>query len=205
MNAIRYALFRTADLQFAADSDAFQSSFAPISLFADVDQPQPSNQSLIIELYDQLRPSLLTYLAGIGLASQEAEDVIHDCFLRLFDHLALKENDRNLRGWIFRVAHNLAIDRFREGRRIQHSDIEGVDLLESTIDSSSNPEEDAIQNEEIRRVRAALGQLTPQQRSAVLLRAEELRFREIASVLGVSTKRVSELIQRALVRLAEER
>ncbi len=55
---------------------------------------------------------------------------------------------------------------------------------------SSSPEEDAIQNEEIRRVRAALGRLTQQQRAAVMLRAEELRFREIASVLGVSTKRV---------------
>jgi RNA polymerase sigma factor (sigma-70 family) len=49
---------------------------------------------------------------------------------------------------------------------------------------------------------SALGRLTPQQRAAVLLRAEELRYREIAAVLGVSTKRISELIQRALALLA---
>jgi RNA polymerase sigma factor (sigma-70 family) len=69
----------------------------------------------------------------------------------------------------------------------------------------TNPEEHAIQNEEVQRVQSALERLTQQQRAAVMLRAEDLRYREIASVLGVSTKRVSELIQRALVRLAEGR
>jgi RNA polymerase sigma-70 factor, ECF subfamily len=175
-----------------------------LRLFTTADSPEQSPEGRILDLYDQLRPSLLTYLAGLGLAFHEAEDVIHDCFVRLFDHLAQKDNDRNLRGWIFRVAHNRAMDLFREGRKIQYPDDETVNLIEIAVDFS-NPEEHAIQNEEIRRVRFALGRLTQQQRAAVLLRAEDLRYREIASVLGISTKRVSELIQRALVRLAEGR
>jgi RNA polymerase sigma-70 factor (ECF subfamily) len=195
--------FASAALQFAADGGEFNASLVTTRLFSGIDQPKPPMEDRIIELYDQTRPSMLTYLSGLGLTSHEAEDVIHDCFVRLFDHLASKEDDRNLRGWLFRVAHNLAMDLFREGRRIQYSETDGVDLLEA-VDSSSSPEEHAIQNEEIRRVRSALGRLTQQQRAAVLLRAEELRYREIASVLCVSTKRVSELIQRALVRLAEE-
>jgi DNA-directed RNA polymerase specialized sigma24 family protein len=48
----------------------------------------------------------------------------------------------------------------------------------------------------------AIARLTPQQRYAVLLRSEGLRYREIGEVLGMGTKRVAELIQRALVRLA---
>lgn len=195
-------LYPFAGLRFAADGAEIDRPAPPMSLFADTDQPQPTPESQVVDLYDQLRPSLLAYLGALGLALSEAEDVIHDCFIRLFDHLARKEHNQNLRGWLFRVAHNLAMDQFREDRRIQHTDADGVDLLELIVDSSLSPEERAIRSEEIRRLRSALDRLTPQQRSAVLLRAEELRFREIGDILGVSTKRVSELVQRALARLA---
>jgi RNA polymerase sigma-70 factor (ECF subfamily) len=200
--SFQHAGFPLYGLQFAGHGEELGNPLAAFRLLAAADSPEPSQESRILDLYDQLRPSLLTYLAGLGLAFHEAEDVIHDCFVRLFDHLALKDNDRNLRGWIFRVAHNRAMDLFREGRKLQYPDDEKVNLVEMAVDFS-NPEEHAIQNEEIRRVRFALGRLTQQQRAAVLLRAEDLRYREIASVLGISTKRVSELIQRALARLAE--
>ena len=200
--SIRGVLSPFVGIRFATDGSGLQGRAVPMSLFAGTAQPQPPRESQVMELYDQLRPSLLTYLAGLGLNLNEAEDVIHDSFVRLFEHLANKEDDLNLRGWLFRVSHNLAMDLFREARKIQQPDSEGVNLLEFLIDSSFSPEEHAIKNEEIRRVMFALGRLTPQQRSAVLLRAEELRYREIAAVLGVSTKRVSELIQRALALLA---
>jgi RNA polymerase sigma factor (sigma-70 family) len=94
------------------------------------------------------------------------------------------------------------MDLFREGRQIHQVDAGTVDPLDMLIDSSFSPEERAIRSEELRRMWSALGRLTEQQRSAVLLRAEELRYREIAEILGVSIKRVSELVQRALARLA---
>lgn len=191
-----------AGLRLAADGAETNRSVSPMSLFAETDQPKPMREAQVIDLYDRLRPSLLTYLGGLGLTLNEAEDIIHDSFIKLFDHLAAKGDDQNLRGWLFRVAYNLAMDLFRDGRRIQSSDVDGVDMLELMVDSSLSPEERTIRNDEIRRLRLALNRLTPQQRSAVLLRAEELRFREIGDVLGVSTKRVSELVQRALARLA---
>ncbi len=172
-----------------------------MSIFAESGQPRQTRESQVMDLYDRLRPSLFSYLTGLGLTLNEAEDVIHDSFIKLFDHLAIQESDSNLRGWLFRVAHNLAMDLFREARRIGQSDPDGVNLQEFMIDPSFSPEEQAIKNEEIRNVMSALGRLPPQQRSAVLLRSENLRYREIAAMLGVSTKRASELIQRALVRL----
>jgi RNA polymerase sigma-70 factor, ECF subfamily len=200
----KYAGPRSYGLRLAGHTEEAGNSPAALNLYATVHTPEPSQESCILELYDQLRPSLLIYLSRLGLAVHEAEDVIHDCFVRLFDHLSLNEKNRNLRGWIFRVAHNCAMDLFREGRKIQHPDDDTLNLLEMAVDFT-NPEEHAIQNEEVQRVQSALERLTQQQRAAVMLRAEDLRYREIASVLGVSTKRVSELIQRALVRLAEGR
>jgi RNA polymerase sigma-70 factor (ECF subfamily) len=157
-----------------------------------------------MELYDLLRPQLLLYLSTLGLSVGEAEDVIHDCFVRLFEHLTEANDDKNLRGWIFRVAHNLAMDFFRTERRVQNLDVDGEDLVERVIDTSFGPEEQAIQGEEIRRVANALKRLTVKQRSAVLLRAEGLCYREIAAMHDVSIKRISELVHRALTVLARE-
>jgi RNA polymerase sigma-70 factor (ECF subfamily) len=202
LQSVRTIPFPSAGLQFAMAGLPPDGRTANMSLFASTAQPQPTRENQVIDLYDQLRPSLLTYLAGLGLNLNQSEDVIHDCFVRLYDHLAIKAEDHNLRGWLFRVAHNLAMDSFRAAKRIQQNDEEGVDLLDLLIDPSCSPEELAIRSEEMRKVTAALERLTPQQRSAVLLRAEDLRYREIAAVLGVSIKRVSELVQRALVIMA---
>lgn len=176
----------------------------PVSIFASTYESLPTREDNVMALYDLLRPQLLLYLGTLGLSVGEAEDVIHDSFIRLFDHMTEVDRDKNLRGWIFRVAHNLAMDFFRGERRIKNPDVDDYDLVERVIDTSFDPEEQAIQSEELRRVAAALKKLTVKQRSAVLLRAEGLRYREIAAMHNVSIKRISELIHRALAVLAEE-
>jgi len=174
------------------------------SLFESTYESRPTREDDVMELYDLLRPQLLHYLSTIGLSVGEAEDVIQDCFVRLFDHLSEVKNDKNLRGWIFRVTHNLAMDFFRDQKRTYNPVADDEELVDRVIDISSGPEELAIQSEEIRRVAATLKKLTIMQRSAVLLRAEGLRYREIAAILDISIKRVSELIHRALTVLARE-
>lgn len=193
-----------AIMRFTGDSYRNVNRLAPVVLFDSTCESRPTREDYVMELYDLLRPQLLFYLSTLGLSVGESEDVLHDCFIRLFDHLTKVNNDKNLRGWIFRVAHNLAMDFFRNERRVQNPDVDDDDLVERVIDTSFGPEEQAIQREEIRRVAAALKKLTVKQRSAVLLRAEGLCYREIAAMLDVSIKRVSELIHRALTVLARE-
>ena len=193
-----------AILRFKGNSRGNINRVVPAILFESTRESRPTREDSVVELYDLLRPQLLLYLGTLGLSVGEAEDVIHDCFLRLFDHLTKVSDDKNLRGWIFRVAHNLAMDFFRAGKRVQSAEGDDDDLIERVLDTSFDPEELAIQREEIRRVADALKKLTVMQRSAVLLRAEGLRYREIAVMLDISIKRVSELIHRALTVLARE-
>ena len=47
--------------------------------------------------------------SSFGLRNEEAEDVVQDVFLSLFRHLRLGRSRSHLRGWLFRVAHNLAL------------------------------------------------------------------------------------------------
>ena len=78
-------------------------------------------------------------------------------------------------------------------------------LLDAHVDPNLNPEEVFLKKEQLHRMAAAVSRLNEKQRQCLHLRAEGLRYREIAAVLGVSTQRVADVVQSALVRLAGER
>src|SRR5580765_749919 len=59
-------------------------------------------------LYRELRKPLLRYLVCLGISSDEAQDVVQEAFLTLHRHLASGGSQENIRGWLFRVAHNRA-------------------------------------------------------------------------------------------------
>src|ERR1700691_2776021 len=63
----------------------------------------------VMRLFDQFRDPILRYALSFGISVHDAEEVTQDVFLSLFKHLQMGRSRRNLRGWIFRVAHNLAI------------------------------------------------------------------------------------------------
>jgi RNA polymerase sigma-70 factor, ECF subfamily len=162
-------------------------------------------KSTIVELYDELRPSLFGYLICLGLTSHQADDVIQEAFLNLFQHLESSGRDDNLRGWVFRVAHNLSRNlQRRERRLVSESDREDGSLAVEQADDAPNPEEVYLWKEHVERLDAVIGQLTEQQRQCLHLRATGLRYREIAGVLGISVSRIPQLLQRAMVRIMDE-
>src|ERR1700732_988621 len=70
-----------------------------------------SGPSEVTTLYRELRKPLLRYLICLGLSSDEAQDVVQDAFLSLQRHLASGGKQDNIRGWLFRGAHNQARNR----------------------------------------------------------------------------------------------
>jgi RNA polymerase sigma-70 factor (ECF subfamily) len=153
-------------------------------------------------MYDALSPSLLSYLHNLRISVDEAEDVVQEVFLRLANHLRKGGEESNLRSWTYQVAHNLAMDIHRTARRNRSNSEVGDEVENELVDPTSDPEQAYLNKEEIKRVQDAMEQLTKQQRNSVLLRAQGLRYAEIASVLRVSEQRALVLVKRALLRLA---
>ena len=87
----------------------------------------------VLALFDRCAPPLLRYVASFGLGTAETEDIVQDAFLALFRHLYLGRDRSNLRGWLFQVAHNLAL---KERRRLQrheqlaHAPLRLVDFVD---------------------------------------------------------------------------
>src|ERR1700677_2935413 len=71
----------------------------------------------VVNLFDQYRDRLLRYALSFGLPIQDAEEVVQEVFLALFQHLQRGKARQNLPGWIFRVTHNLALKQGERPRR----------------------------------------------------------------------------------------
>jgi RNA polymerase sigma-70 factor (ECF subfamily) len=154
----------------------------------------------VVALFDQFREPLLRYLASFGLAIQDAEEIVQEVFLSLFRHLRDGKSRANLRGWLFRVAHNLALKRRTRTRRDLDARADGRALF--AIDPGPSPEDLFASNQTRRRLWKVVEALPEQDRRCLALRAEGLRYREIAGVLNVSLGAVSLSLTRSLERIA---
>ncbi len=155
----------------------------------------------VIRLFDQFRNPLLRYALSFGLSMHDGEEVIQDVFLALFRHLQMGKSRRNLRGWIFRVAHNLALKRWAVNKRLHEIIDPDETIVERQLAATPNPEEQMTSGQTLARLRATLRALPEQDRWCLSLRAEGLRYREIATVVGISLGGVSIVLTRALARL----
>ena len=171
---------------------------------ATTDRRRPSEsivEEKVIGLFDELRIPLLRYLAGFPLTLQDSEDVIQEVFLALFQYLRNGKSHQNVRGWLFRAAHNLALKKHVRSRK----DIENDPLMaveELVADPTPNPEDQFAFNQTQKRLLSVVRAMPQQNRWCLYLRAEGLRYREIAEVLDISLGSVSLYLERSLAHIA---
>ena len=155
----------------------------------------------VVRLFDEHREPLLRYILSFGLSMHDGEEVLQEVFLALFRHLRGGGLRRNLPGWIFTVAHNLAL-RQRQTNQRSESILHGDALLaQEVVDDAPDPEAQVLHQERKRRLLRVVKTLPDQDQYCLRLRAEGLRYREIARVLGISLGSVATSLARSLGRL----
>ena len=155
----------------------------------------------VVGLFEQFRGPLLRYLASFGLAFPDGEEVIQEVFLSLFQHLQRGKSSQNLPGWLFRVAHNLALKRRQRMRRDFESLSEAA-AQHLAIAQGPSPEAQVAGAQTQKRILSVVSALPEQDRRCLSFRAEGLRYREIAGILGMSLGAVSLSLARSLARIA---
>jgi len=140
----------------------------------------------VIELYEQFRDPLLRYALSLGIYLHDAEEVIQEVFLSLFRHLQLHRSRANLRGWLLRVTHNLGLKQLYVKQKSDAETIFDWAIAKEQLDPSPDPEEELLWAQRRRRLLAVVHALPHADQCCLALRAEGLRYREIAAVLGMS-------------------
>jgi RNA polymerase sigma-70 factor (ECF subfamily) len=147
--------------------------------------------------HHDLRQPLVRYLISLGLSSDESQDVAQEVFLKLHRHLSSGADASNVRGWVFRVAHNEARNRQNAYERRYSGTMDGVDAA-----GGSDPEAALLEKEKRKRLREAVRALPPLERECLRLRAEGKRYREIGEALKVPLSTVADTVERAIRKLA---
>ena len=138
------------------------------------------NLGAFAELVQIHRLRVLRTATGMLGSLDEAEDVAQDVFIKVWEHLP----DYDLRGafasWLYRITVNTALDVLRKRR--EDVSLDDVEL----ISSKEGPESLALCQDERQRVQAAIAELPPAARAALILREyEQLSYKEIADVLEI--------------------
>ena len=144
------------------------------------------------ELYRGHREAVYRFLLRDLRDPHEAEDVTQSAFLQAYGSVLRGRHPERPRAWLLTIADNLRRRRFRRAeRRPREVPLDDVDIAAPETPSASELGE-------------ALGQLPPQQRSALVLREiAGLTYEEIASRLGVTVGSVQMLLFRARRALRE--
>jgi len=152
------------------------------------------------QIYEQTRIDVCSYLICLGVPDAQAQELTQEVYLRLYQAMRKGNDILNMRAWLFRVAHNLGL---KVRTREKSFRIVSADWDRFADPATKSPERTTLDREKMQRLETALKTLSPQQRNCLYLRAEGLRYREIAEVMGVSVSTVNEFLRRAIARLAE--
>jgi RNA polymerase sigma-70 factor (ECF subfamily) len=157
----------------------------------------------VIRLFDELRDPALRYVLSFGLTIHDGEEVTQEVFLALLRHLQMGKPRDNLRGWIFRVAHNLALKKRQANERTLDTSGPHWSPAERQLDPAWNPEERLSASQKQIRLLSIIQTLCERDQRCLRLRLEGLRYREIAAVLDMSLGAVSNSLARSLTRMVD--
>ena len=155
--------------------------------------------------FEQWRDPVNRYVVAAFGCPVEAEEITQEAFLQLYRQLHSGQSIPNVRAWVFRTAHNLALNRIKGQQFIELLDEDSWEELRgSVVDAAPNPEQRLLQLEKFGHLRVAIARLTPSERQCLHLRTKGLRYREIADILNLGTSTVAEMLYRVIGKLTHE-
>jgi RNA polymerase sigma-70 factor (ECF subfamily) len=148
---------------------------------------KPTHSEIISQLellIDDLQDKLVHH-AYFRLGNKaDAEDVVQDAFLKIFNELKLGKAILNPAAYSFRLVTNACIDRLRNGSRFTRTALESVPFIDAQ--TSGSREEELIRQEEYRRINALLDSIPVEQSEIVRFRfVDGLHFQQIADILDL--------------------
>ncbi len=139
-------------------------------------------------IYSSTKDALYSYALRVLRNEEDALDVVQDTYVRLWKNIE-KIDEKRASSWLFRVCHNLMMDRFR--RQKKTVDIEELeDILPSPGGVRGLDIEDMV------------GKLPPRYREAILLRFNySYSYREIAEIMNTNENTAKTWVRRGLIML----
>ena len=149
------------------------------------------------ELYSLASSSVYSYALSVLGSRHDAEDVLHDCIVKIYAQAKSYKPQGKPFAWIIRIAKNLCIDRLRRRKKESAASLED-EAEDLTVDPIAETEDRLM-------LQSFLSALSPEERQIVSLHLiSGFTFREIAKALGGLASTVMTKYRRGLIKLRKE-
>ena len=149
-----------------------------------------------MELVGEIRPELHRYCARMTGSIFDGEDIVQETLAKAYYALGQMVQPPNLKPWLFRIAHNTAMD------FIKRYDRQHVDPV-ADVPDRAQPEESAVDPALVEAALTVFAQLPPAQRSAAILKdVLGQSLEETAYTMGITVGAVKASLSRARANIA---
>ena len=160
------------------------------------------------EIIERYQGKLFAYLYRLSGAREETEDLLQDVFIKAFKNLHSYDTSRKFSSWIYRIAHNEAVNHIKRKslkRFISWEDITATKDMLRMSSAEDGADVMQIREEDRQEVDAAIDRLPFKYKQVLTLRYySEKSYEEISEILGKPVNTVGTLINRAKKRMAME-
>jgi len=160
------------------------------------------------EIMERYQGKLFAYLYRLIGSKEEAEDLLQDVFIKAYRNLMSFDAERKFSSWIYRIAHNEAVNRIKRKslkRFISWESITSTKDKINTATTEEGPDKDWLRKEMKQEVADAIEKLPGKYKQVLLLRYyDDKSYEEISEILGRPVNTVGTLIKRAKEKLSEE-
>jgi len=175
------------------------------------DNPDSTDESIVtsvvagdIDLYAEImaryEPKLHRYVVFLIHNQTMADDIVQDTFIKAYRNLKGFNQKYKFSSWIYRIAHNEAINAIKKERHMSDDDID--ELPDTSYDQRI---EDIVDSTILKaHVNGCLEKLDSKYREVVqLIYFEHMKYEEVSDILHIPTSTVGVWISRAKTRLKE--
>ena|SRR5882724_6558712 len=157
-------------------------------------------------LFRRYQLPLYVYIFELVRDEQTSLDIVQETFINAARHLGSLRDDARFGSWLFGIAHQKCIQRWRKQAR---EEMLRDEFANAPAEFESAPDDLLIREEEEAEFMKLLNELPPPQRSVLLLHfVEDFSLEEIAGVTGVSIGTVKSRLhyaKKSLRRMMEEK
>lgn len=152
-----------------------------------IERARKGDMDAFSALFETMRPMAFSIACRL-VGPTDADDIVMNTYLKAWKAMPRFKGRSSLKTWTYRIVHNCALDFIRSRKRIKEVPFPGGDEMDMPDSAQTIPDEAAALSDDASHLHTALGFLSNDHRTALLLRfSDGLSYAEIAAATGVST------------------
>ena len=164
---------------------------------------ETNNSQLFAKLYDRFSKIVYNKCYGFAKNKEEAEDLTHDVFIRLFIKLKTFKGNSKFSTWLYSFTYNFCVNYVNRNKQRLMSD-KSDSISQSTKPMVVVDDDTEIANMRSEKLKKALDLVDPEDKKILLLKyQDDISIKELTSILDVGESAVKMRLTRAKSRIVE--